>query len=451
MSNIEMLPFLNQNLLSIFAGYDIIISSINYIICIAMQKRSIKTLASLPFCFEFNKTIWSFCGSGTCNAVYRSEDGQLALKVPYNQDVNEDPDNPDRFIYILGKINQNKNGELKAVEIDTLMHEGVEKKMSTTLKASIIPFIECKRAPTDDELSNELIRIYTTTKRIAIDAFLEGNFVIRKDGNIHCNDPAYAINSRRNSIASENIWNKLQTNDYKQHYKKLFQIYSTSHPKTVNTIKSLMRIKSINDTLNQLRMHILCLQKTFYMRYMKTWSYANEIICEYHSKIEDLLDEQNEIQRNTLPKDNNKSIILTPDKIITEYVRNGGHPCRFYLFDKQSAKNCSQLIKKLQKRARKNPNGASAQTLGWINGDKTLDVDKIRERYYQNGGHGWRFFFNRKELTQEKLMENLQERAQKKPNGASAQTLEWVNIFKSQSSSSEDSNGNKEKILRPSS
>ncbi len=270
----------------------------------------------LPFSFEFNETKWSFHGRGTCNAVYRSEDRTLALKVPYNQNLQEDADNPTRFIDISREINQNKNDELKTVEIDTFIHEGLEKKMSTTLKASIIPFIECKRAPADDELSNELIRIYMTTKRIAIDACLQGNFVIRKDGNIHCNDPAYAIKVRRDSITSDNIWNKLQNNNkYKNHYKQLFQHYSSSHPKTVNTIKSLMKIEKINDELNKWQMKILYLQKPFYQRSIKTWFSANKRICEYNSKIVDLLDEQYEIKRNTLPKDNNRYIF--PESIDT--------------------------------------------------------------------------------------------------------------------------------------
>lgn len=247
------------------------------------------------------KNGWHEIGQGTFNLVYLNQNKKWVLKIQKNEGTQTDL--PERSIRLWNEINDKipkayihyplspfsiselsneefkflnvylpefikKKNELfserelflleKKLYLLRFTHKPIanfSKELSNKLanyrKGWICPYVKGVQA-SDLEISSALIDIFNQTGRIVIDAISPKNFIKTYSGLVVCIDIGMALqlekresssirktHIRQPSLTSLQTWHGL-----KEKYTHYFEKASTSYPKTVNTIKALLFIKS---------------------------------------------------------------------------------------------------------------------------------------------------------------------------------------------------------------
>lgn len=178
---------------------------------------------------------WIELGSGSFNIAYRNNEYTQVLKIPKYQ--SGPTDLPERSVRLWNEI----NSHLPAAYLASTQHGN----------GWICPYIEGRQS-TDSEMAGALIDIYNKTGRIITDATAPKNFVTTASGKVVCIDIGMALqlqkkeetlvantHKRTKSVVSLEAWADLQAA-----YTPFFRKTQHHYPKTVDTIKALLFIKS---------------------------------------------------------------------------------------------------------------------------------------------------------------------------------------------------------------
>jgi hypothetical protein len=174
--------------------------------------------------------VWSKIGEGSYNVAYKNSGSTKVLKIQKN---NEDQlDTPERSVRLWNEINPN-------------MPPPAELIQTSDGQGWVCPFVEGRQA-TDIEMAKGLIEIFNNTGRIITDATARKNFVTTPEGVTVCIDIGMALqldrkieNDSRASIVSSDSWGNL-----KELFQPFFESGKKSAPKTINTIKALLFLKT---------------------------------------------------------------------------------------------------------------------------------------------------------------------------------------------------------------
>lgn len=183
---------------------------------------------------------WELLGIGTYNSAYINKQKTLVLKIQHHQVYKDSiTDLPQRSARLWNEINEHLYP--KAFLASTELGDGW-----------VCPYIEGKQA-TDTEMTQALLDLYSRTGRVVIDAPAPNNFLRTHIGKIICVDIGLALQiaskeetylegglKRRASKTSRDAWDDLAFG-----YGAFFYTHSFTSPRTVQTIKALLFIKTL--------------------------------------------------------------------------------------------------------------------------------------------------------------------------------------------------------------
>lgn len=181
---------------------------------------------------------WKPLGEGAYNKTYYDQEQGLVLKIQKlapDNDLTNQFDDPIRSARLFELV----TGRPANVVVDPKYGRGWT-----------CHYIKGYQAP-DADISKELIKIYSRSQRIIVDAPAENNFLKTSDGKVFCVDIGLALQmqpgngvdietnrARTNSQVSLNAWG-LQGHDI---LRKWNRDYCKQYPITVNTMKALLFI-----------------------------------------------------------------------------------------------------------------------------------------------------------------------------------------------------------------
>ncbi len=181
---------------------------------------------------------WAFLGLGAYNFAYRRGDEVLKIQRDFSQQT----DTPERSVRLWRLINPSMPARLEETQFG---------------QGWISPYITGEQA-TDEEMFLAVVDIFNRTGRIVVDAMATENFKRLPTDEVICVDIGMALqleqredehvaeDIRRQSVTSLTTWGNLSSA-----FDPFFLAYTPRYPKTVNTLKALLFIKSNRPDINQ--------------------------------------------------------------------------------------------------------------------------------------------------------------------------------------------------------
>lgn len=178
---------------------------------------------------ELNMFKWTFIGRGSYNTALIDNKTDIVLKVPLKK--TDDVNAPYRCVRIWNEINEDLEPKAQSYQDESFDY------------AWTCPYVRGIQA-SDAEIQETLLKIYTNTGRIVVDAPAEKNFLTTFYGKTICVDVAMALRlnmnfHRRQSLTSHEAWQSLSTK-----YPDFWQQNQQVFPKTVQCIKALLCIQN---------------------------------------------------------------------------------------------------------------------------------------------------------------------------------------------------------------